>query len=280
MPRLLRWLRNAVVAVLALAVVAVAAVYALSSRAMSRAARVEIPPFTMPLPTDSASLAEGERIAFTRGCTGCHGAQLEGKVFFSEPGIATLAASNLTKLTRVATDAELERAIRHGIGRDGRALLAMPAEMYRVLTDEDVARVIAWIRTLPEMPDTLPPRALGPLGRVGLVTGEFRPSRYYIATETIPPVPEDPALSAGHYVAWSSCTECHGGTLEGDGAGTPALMPMAVAYTEEEFAHFMKTGEAKGGRELPMMSGVARGRLSHLLPAEVASLQAYLRTLR
>ena len=280
MPRLLRWLRNAVVAVLALALVAVGAVYALSSAKIARAARAEIPPFTTPLPTDSASLAEGERIAFTRGCQGCHGAQLDGRVFISERFMATLVASNLTKVARVASDAELERAIRHGIGRDGRALFIMPAEMYRVLTDEDVARVIAWIRSLPEMPDTLPARVIGPGARMGMVLGEINPSRYYIETESIPPVPEDPALRAGHYVAWSSCTECHWGSLEGDGALTPALMPMAVAYSEEEFAHFMKTGEAKGGRELPMMSGVARGRLSHLLPEEVASLQAYLRTLR
>lgn len=279
MPRLLRWLRNTVIAVLALALVAVGAVYALSSRQIARAARAEIPPFTTPLPTDSASLAEGERIAFTRGCQGCHGAQLQGEVFFSEPGIATLIASNLTRVARESSDAELERAIRHGIGRDGRALFTMPAEMYRVLTDEDMARVIAWIRSVPEAPDTLPPRSLGPLGRVGLLMGEFRPSRYYIETETIPPVPEDPALRAGHYVAWSSCTECHWGNLQGDGQGSPALMPMAVAYTEEEWAHLMRTGEAKGGRELPMMSGVARGRFSHLLPEEVASLQAYLKTL-
>jgi hypothetical protein len=54
---------------------------------------------------------------------------------------------------------------------------------------------------------------------------------------------------------------------------------MALAYSEEEFAHLMRTGEAKGGRELPMMSGVARGRLRHPLPEEVASLQGYLRTL-
>jgi mono/diheme cytochrome c family protein len=278
--RLFRWLRNAVAALLALALVAVGGVYALSARELARVSRAEVPPFTLPLPTDSASLAEGERIAFTRGCLGCHGERLQGKVFFSEPGVATLVASNLTTLARQASDADLERAIRHGIGRDGRALFIMPAEMYRVLTDEDVARVIAFIRSVPEATDTLPARTVGPLGRLGLLLGQFHPSRYYIETETIPPPPEDTALRAGHYIAWSSCTECHGGTLAGDGAGSPALGPMALAYSAEEFVEFLRTGTAKGGRELPMMGGVARGRLKNLREEEMLSLHAYLRELR
>ena len=183
-------------------------------------------------------------------------------MFFSEFGVATIVASNLTKLAQQASDADLERAIRHGIGRDGRALFIMPAEMYRVLTDEDLARVIAWVRSVPEAVDSLPARTIGPLGHFGILTEEFYPSRHYIETGDHPAAAGESGVASGHYVAWSSCTECHGGTLGGDGVTTPALGPMANAYSAEEFVAFLRTGIAKGGRELPMMSGVARGRSS------------------
>jgi len=38
----------------------------------------------------------------------------------------------------------------------------------------------------------------------------------------------------------------------------------------------MLTGMARGGRELRMMSGVARWRFSHFRPDEVGALHAYL----
>ena len=38
----------------------------------------------------------------------------------------------------------------------------------------------------------------------------------------------------------------------------------------------MRTGNALGDRELPMMSGVARGRFAHLSDDEVRDLYAFL----
>jgi mono/diheme cytochrome c family protein len=271
MPRLLRWFLGAALVLVVLVLLAVGAVYVLSERPLRQTARVIVPPFAVPLPTDSASLAEGQRLAFTRGCTGCHGDRLEGRVLFSEPLVATVPAPNLSALARVANDAELERAIRHGIGRDGRALFAMPSNMYRVLTDQDLARLLGWLRAQPEQTDSLPARSIGPLGRLGF-SRQIHPARYYIETDTIPAPPEDPALRAGHYIAWSSCTECHGGALQGD-EGTPALGPIATAYSLAEMEEFFRTGLARGGRELSM-SAIARDRLSHLRPDEVASLHA------
>lgn len=264
---------------LVLGLVAVGTVYALSARVIAGARDVVVPPFTHPLPTDSASLAEGERFARVRGCTGCHGDDLGGEVFFDEPNVARVVAPNLPALAARVDDATLERAIRHGIGHDGRALFAMPAEMYRIVTDDDLARLIAWVRSRPVPPDTLAPSAFGILGRVGIATGEFLPSRHYIATETVPPAPADSVLRLGHYIAWSSCTECHGGALDGDGARTPALQPMMALYTPEELGAFFASGTAKGGRELRLMSDVARGRLRHLRADEVAALHAYLTSL-
>jgi mono/diheme cytochrome c family protein len=277
--RVLRWLGIALGGLVCLALVGVGVVYGMSGRLLRQRHEVTAPLFATALPTDSASIAEGERLARTRGCAGCHGPDLGGEVFFSEPGVATVVATNLTMMAQKLSDAEFERAIRHGIRPDGTTLFSMPAEMYRSLTDADLARIVAWIRSLPEVEGERSPRRLGPLGRLGLVLGEYRSSRYYIETETPLPPPADTALALGHYVAISSCTECHGGLLTGDG-GSPSLPAVVALYTPEELAEFFRTGIAKGGRELPMMSGVARGRFAHFTRAETDALHGYLSTLR
>ena len=48
------------------------------------------------------------------------------------------------------TDDQLARAIREGIGYDGRALFPfMPYENFRYLSDEDLASVIVYLRSIP-----------------------------------------------------------------------------------------------------------------------------------
>ena len=55
------------------------------------------------------------------------------------------------------TDAEVVRAIREGRGRDGRALRGdHPAAYYSVMTNEDAAAVVAYLRSLPPVTRSLP----------------------------------------------------------------------------------------------------------------------------
>ena len=50
------------------------------------------------------------------------------------------------------TDAEIDRAVREGVGRDGRALLPpMGFAYYARMTDDDMAAIIAYLRTLPPL---------------------------------------------------------------------------------------------------------------------------------
>jgi hypothetical protein len=117
MRRVLRWLGFAAAGVAALAVVAVLVVYALSERVLRRTYAPPVAPaFATALPADSASLAEGRRLALTRGCyNGCHGQGLAGSVFFDEPGVARLVAPDLAAAARRYSNAELGRVIRHGL---------------------------------------------------------------------------------------------------------------------------------------------------------------------
>jgi cytochrome c553 len=274
MRRLLRWLGFAAAGLAAVAIVAALVLYGLSERALRRtfalpsaaAART----FTAALPTDSTSLAEGRRLATIRGCyEGCHGMGISGGVFIDEPILARLVAPDLTAAARRYSNAELERIIRWGVRPNGRSVVGMPSEMYHGLSDADLGRVLARIRRTP------------PLGRLGLVLGKYHPAavlalRITAAAPLEAPAAED-SLALGRYLAQTSCTECHGLDLRG-GDGTPALA-IAAAYGPEEFRHFFRTGQAKGGRELALMSKVARSRFSYFMDGEVRALHAYLRTL-
>jgi cytochrome c553 len=232
------------------------------------------------LPSDEASLAEGKRLMITRGCLGCHGEGAEGQVFMDEPWVAYLPAPNLTRILRRYPVDTIVAAMRQGIGVDGRALLAMPSEMLQHLTDADTAKIIAYLKTLPEASDTLGSRSVGPLGRFGLITGEFRTAPAYVAA-TGPlrySAGAEPVVALGEYTAMTVCSECHGTDLKGynEPDFTTPDLAIAASYGFEDFAHFMQTGEAAGGRELPLMSEVARARFAHLTAAEVSALYTFL----
>ena len=56
------------------------------------------------------------------------------------------------------TDGEKIRAIREGISRDGRVLFPMmPYPNFRLMSDEDVYAVVAYMNTLPAVRNPLPP---------------------------------------------------------------------------------------------------------------------------
>ena len=275
-----RWTKRALLGVLALIVLAVAAVYALSERELRRPADgplVELGP----LPADSASIAEGVRLAKIRGCyDGCHGEAFSGDEPFREEGLpgfllGTFVAPDLTVLAASHSDAELERAIRRGVRLDGRRAMAMPSDMFQWLSDEDLKRILAAIRAQPvgEGPPTKV--APGPLARLFILRGVFEPAYAGIDPDATPPerTPSD-AAALGAYLARTVCTECHGGDLEG-GDDTPPLAVVA-GYSRERFGRLMRTGVPASGAGLGLMKIVALSRFSHFTGEEVDALYRYL----
>ena len=275
MKRFLKWTAIGLGSLIAIALLVI---YGGSEYLLRRGYDVAATP--VPVPTDSASIARGQHIALTRGCTGCHGQNLEGKVFFDGPMIARLIAPNLTRVAREYSDADLARVIRHGIRPKGRNVAVMPSAMLYHLSDADLGALIGYLRTVPPTESTLPATSMRLLARVGLVTG-----RYHAEAATIdhkaPRLPEsndaDP-VARGHYLAKTSCTECHGQNFRGDAVGeepTPALS-VVQAYSAEEFARLMKEGVPRDGRKLRLMGDVARSRFSQFTDAEIAAIYAYL----
>jgi len=268
--RFLKWAAVTVVSIVAIALIAI---YVGSEVRLRQT--FEIAATAVPVPTDSASLARGRHIFLTRGCEGCHGEGLAGKVFFDQPMLARLVAPNVVRAIRGYSDADLARLLRHGVRPNGRGVAVMPSSMFYNLDDADLGALMAYLRTLPDKgKDTLPPTSMRLLARIGVVTGQYKLEPVEIAHEA-PRAPNGPDLAAkGLYTAKSTCTECHGQELEGS-EETPALSVVA-AYSPTEFARLMREGIPRDGRKLDLMAAVARSRFVHLTDEEVNALYAYL----
>ena len=272
MRKLLRYLGYTLGALGALLLVAIGVVYAMSERILART--YDAPEARVAVRTDSASIAEGERLARIRGCPGCHGDRLQGNVFFDEPGVARLTAGNLTRAARRYSDAELARIIRYGVRPDGSSVFGMPSAAFHHLTDEDLGSIIAWVRSMPEVegPDSRLEARM--MGRIGLVAGMYRPTAVEVV-EGLEARDSGPREPLGRYLALSVCAECHGPDLKGSEMGAPGLS-VVQGYSLEAFERFMRTGIAADGTEKGLMSEVAKGRFVHLDSVEVRALHAYL----
>ena len=279
MKRLLRRTGIAFASLVVLAAVAYGVVYVLSEKALHRT--YPRPSVTLVAPTDAASIQEGRRLATVRGCfAGCHGKEAEGAVMFDQPKIARIVAPNLAAAKKYS-DAELAAIIRSGVKPDGRSMLVMPSQTFAGLTDADVGRIIAFVKSLPEAPGLQPDIQMGPLGRIGLATGKFRMAAEHVAQAVPPPEAKSDQQRQGRYLARTICSECHGSDLRGDSNPsftTPGMRVMA-AYTPQAFTELLRTGIAVGGRNVGVMTVQSRNNLSHLTDSEIAALYAYLRPL-
>jgi mono/diheme cytochrome c family protein len=278
--RFLRWARNVLLALVAIVVVAYGVIYFLSQRTLRRA--YGEPLVSLTIPADTASVAEGKRLAQLRGCSGgCHGHEIEGATLVDDALLAHIVAPNLTEAVRRYSDADLARIIRRGVRPDSHTVVVMPAEMFSVLTDADLAKIIAYLRSVPRMPGLLPDVRLGPLARLGVVLKQYEPAVALVhRADSLTPTYPNPGDSTapGAYLARTSCTECHGVGLTGAHVGdqTSPDLKIVAGYSSDAFTRLMRTGKGLGDRELGMMSEAARGRFSHFTDAEIAALRTYL----
>jgi mono/diheme cytochrome c family protein len=174
-----------------------------------------------------------------------------------------MAASNLTRgkggVGSAYTAADWERAIRHGIGKDGRRLIIMPSEAYNYLSDADVGALIAYLQTLPAVDSTFAPRSVGVLGGVLVGAGVFPLAADIIEHDSVGARPVTlPAVNpqyGGYLVSVSGCNICHGADLrgtpaQGGGPAGPSLTAFVANNSPEAFRNTLRTGKTPSGREL------------------------------
>jgi cytochrome c553 len=232
----------------------------------------------------AALLRHGERLTHVLGCTGCHGAHLEG-TFFSkdEPQYGPLYASNLSVELPQYTDAQLDGMVRHGVQPERRTLWGMPSEIFQHLNDDDMETLTAYLRSLKPIGTKLPPPQFSKLDKEEIARGKFKPAVKLVQeTRSQLPVDVGPSYALGRYITEVTCAECHGPKLEGSPDAPMGRIPNLIivgGYTRTEFEKLMTQGIAAGNRKInPIMAGVARTRFSHFTRHERNALYAYLKT--
>ncbi len=149
-------------------------------------------------------------------CGNCHtqqgpdgpmpGMDLAGGMQFDMNPAFVAYAPNITpdKETGIGnwSDAEISRAIREGIRPDGSLIgPPMPFEVYRGISDADLAAIVAYLRTVPPVRNAVPKSSFNiPL-----------PPAYGPPVETVAEVPRDDPVAYGAYLAGpvGHCIECH-----------------------------------------------------------------------
>lgn len=259
MKRVLKWVGITLGSLIALCLVAAGALYALSGRKLS--ATNDVPTEqALVIPTDSASIARGAHLVNAIPCGQCHGTDLGGKLFADAGPFALLVGPNLTRgrggRTPPLTDAEWERAIRHGVKRDGTGLILMPSEVFNAIADADMAPMIAYLKQLPPVDRELQPTTLRIVGRLVMGAGQVKTAADLAArTAHVASVDTTPGADYGRYlVSIAGCKGCHGETFSGgpgfDANSPPVsnITPTGIGhYTEDDFKTALRTGQRPHG---------------------------------
>jgi mono/diheme cytochrome c family protein len=222
------------------------------------------PPSPLTLQSTPQLVADGER--FARSCGGCHSGNgqlpLTGRDFFDAEGgppIGTLWAPNLSPAHLGDwSDGEIIRAIREGVGRDGRSLLIMPSAAFRNLSDDDVLALLAYLRAQPPAGEPSPPRQLNVIGAI-LIAALFPDDGFSAQAPLTAPVvapPRGPTAAYGSYLVSLGCQDCHGSNLAGippGGDGPPPgpnLTTLPERLSAAQFVALLRTGQYADGRAL------------------------------
>ena len=192
------------------------------------------------------------------------------------------------------SDDALARAIREGVGHDGRALFpVMPYQHYRQLPDEDIASIIVYLRTLPPVRNPLPATEIAFPVKY-LIRSIPQPLTTPVAAKDL----SDPVKRGAFLVNAAACADCHspqssdGQSLPGrDFSGGMALNgpwghvasanitpdPSGIPYYDEErFVKTMRTGYV-GARQLSQIMPWATFR--DMTDSDLQAVFAYLKAL-
>jgi mono/diheme cytochrome c family protein len=284
---------------------------------------VSQPPSAIKIEATPERLARGEYLAlYVSGCIGCHSEPDTGKfslpikpgthgkggeLFDEENGLpGKIYAKNITPAGIGSwTDGELLRAMTAGVSRDGTPLFPiMPYPHFGTMAEDDVHAIIAYIRTLKAIENTIPARTLNfPMNLI---------------TRTIPgpasfkprPSPSDKVAYGAYIVNAASCGDCHtpiddrGQPLPGrDFSGGQTFKNLAThfrvnsanltpdadtgigSWTEQQFVDKFKGFETPSNADLSPTEQTQNTMMpwtqfAGMTREDLAAVYAYLRTLK
>lgn len=258
------------------------------------------PPFpAVTASADSAVVARGHYVVRNVvNCASCHGdpAQVEvamagtdvplsgGYTWDIPPG--KIHARNITSDAETGigrfSDGAVARALRYGVGSDGRALL--PFMEVQGLSDEDLVAVVSYLRSQPPVHNLVPMHEYTPLGMVLRATMLANPVG---PKETPPQVsPHGATVENGKYLVESValCWACHTQRDEKTGQLVGPRFGGATGFTEASdpghvWAPPNITSDPSTGRLGQMTEDefVTRFRAGRLLPGSPMPWQGFMR---
>ena len=227
----------------------------------------DFPSSDITLPTDEASLEFGKHRAEVL-CEGCHGTDLSGiESWFSAGPLGTVDSANLTTgeggFGREATSVEdYVRAIRHGIDPEGRPIFMPAVVSTSNLSDQDLAAIIAYVKSVPPVDHVTNGDNFTPLARILLAAGVLDK----LPVETVSHATQVTAPAMGvsneygeYMVNTNDCRICHGPNLNGGPFPDPTITKISpnltpggelAMWTEEQFITTIRTGVTPGGHKL------------------------------
>ncbi len=295
MGKIFKWIGLIIGGLVVVVVVAGAVFYALGRSQLNQNPNVGQP---VAIPTSAEAVARGEYLVRSViGCEGCHGDGLQGRLFADPavsnegPPFGTLYAPNLTIGTGGIggmSDAQWERAIRHGIGIDNRTLLIMPSHEFAHLADEDFGAIVAFIKSLPPVDHPTKPRALSFLVYVLAGAGQMGQLPYAGIDQQAAHVASLPAGTSAEYGAYlshlSACRDCHGADLAGasdpgTGEATPNITSTGDVggWSAAQFLTALHTGVRPDGT--PLSDAMPWAFYSQMTDDDLTAIFNYLRTL-
>ncbi|HXE46927.1 MAG TPA: c-type cytochrome, partial [Ramlibacter sp.] len=276
MKRWISWTVGGVAAVVVLVAGAGALGYQMAERKMAR--KIEVPVKPLAYATEAQHVERGKYLFESRGCAECHGANGGGREFVNDGKGMRLAGPNVTPagVTAAYKPEDWVRTIRHGIKPSGQPVMIMPSEDYNRLTDQDVASLISYVRSLPpaqggaaviEFP--LPVRVLYGFGAIKDAAEKIDHS-----LPPAQPVPQAVNAQHGAYVA-NMCIGCHGEHLSGGKIpGGPPDWPPAANITPgegsamsrypstAEFTTMLRSGKRPDGTPIKVMPFESLAKIS------------------
>ncbi len=292
MLKLLKVLGYGVGGLVVIMAIAAASVYAVSRAKLAKTHEVTVQGTTVSAGVEA--IAHGEHLARTRGCADCHGSDMGGAKVIDDPAMGRWHGPNLTRgrggLPADYRDADWERAIRHGVARDGRGLFLMPSTDYAPFTEGDMGDLIAYLKSVPPVDRESVALKIGPVARVLLTLGKIKLAADEIDHAGLKPDVVSPAVSAeyGRYVA-NACTGCHGANFSGgkidigppDWPHAANLTPHAsgrlARWSEADFIAAMRTGKRPDGTALSEVMPRAFGGMND---TELKAMWAFLQGTR
>jgi len=264
MKKLLKWI-GIILAILAgLLAILIASVYLLTNSRLNKPYPIQVE--SVEVPADAASIEYGKHVATIRACIDCHDPDLGGKLLIGDPMVGAIYTSNLTGgeggIGGVYTTEDFVRALRHGVGTDGKGLIIMPANEFYYLSDKDLGAVIAYVKSVPPVNRAKPEPKLALPIRAMVMAGQVQALPVEMIDHSAPrPASPEPGVTVeyGKYLA-VTCTGCHGERFSGGPIpGTPPDWPPPlnitpggelIGWSEADFIQSMRTGMTPGGRQL------------------------------